>query len=197
MRLSTVSNDNVIEGIDYGPLACLVGNWEGDTGEDVAPEPDGVENNPYYETISFEAIGDVSNAETQTLAAVRYLQIVRRKSTDKVFHDQTGYWMWDASAETIMQSLSIPRAVCLLAGGSSASSLQGNSTVLEVKAALGNKDWDIVQSPFMQNNARTVSFKHRVSVEGDKLTYTETTVLDIYGKSFDHTDANTLIRSSP
>lgn len=195
MQLSTVSDNNVIDGIDYGPLACLVGKWEGDTGQDVAPEPDGIENNPYYETISFEAIGDISNAETQTLAAVRYLQIVRRKSTNKVFHDQTGYWMWDASAESIMQSLTIPRAVCLVAGGSSASSIQGNSTVLEVRAALGDKDWGIVQSPFMQENARTVSFTHRISVGGDRLTYAETTVLDIYGKRFDHTDGNTLIRS--
>jgi hypothetical protein len=42
-----------------------------------------------YETIAFEAVGDVTNAESQRLAVVRYQQIVRRKSNDKVFHDQT------------------------------------------------------------------------------------------------------------
>jgi len=58
--------------IDYGPLRELIGVWKGDKGIDVAPEPDGAENNPYYETITFTAIGDVSNAESQVLAAVHY-----------------------------------------------------------------------------------------------------------------------------
>ena len=47
-------------------------------GVDVAPEPNGTEVNPYYETIVFEALVDVENAESQLLAAVRYLQVVRR-----------------------------------------------------------------------------------------------------------------------
>ena len=47
----------VIDGIDYGPLAALVGTWKGDKGVDVAPEPDGDERNPFYETIVFEAAG--------------------------------------------------------------------------------------------------------------------------------------------
>ena len=54
--------------IDYGPLAALIGTWQGDKGMDVSPEPDGIEENPYYETIVFEAAGDVTNAEAQTLA---------------------------------------------------------------------------------------------------------------------------------
>ena len=43
--------------IDYGPLQGLIGDWQGDKGLDVAPEPDGAENNPYYETVVFTAIG--------------------------------------------------------------------------------------------------------------------------------------------
>ncbi len=50
--------------VDYGPLAGLIGVWKGDKGLDVAPEPDGSENNPYHETITFTAIGDVTNAES-------------------------------------------------------------------------------------------------------------------------------------
>ncbi|MBL1352143.1 MAG: hypothetical protein COA61_002220, partial [Zetaproteobacteria bacterium] len=45
--------------INYGPLQQLIGTWKGDKGTDIAPEPDGEENNPYFETIIFEAIGDV------------------------------------------------------------------------------------------------------------------------------------------
>jgi hypothetical protein len=52
-----------------------------------------------------------------------------------------------------------------------------------------------VQSPFMQAQARTVEFRHRLVVTGDRLEYSETTVLDIYGKKgYEHTDGNTLQR---
>jgi hypothetical protein len=184
---------SVIDEIDYGPLACLVGVWKGSEGMDVAPEPDDDERNPYYETIVFEAAGDVTNAEQQTLAVVSYHQQVKRKSNDKVFHDQVGYWLWDAATGVVMQTLTIPRAVTLLAGGSA--SEQGDSTVLEVRAADGDEQWGIVQSPFMQEKARTVAFKHKISVAGDRLEYSETTVLDIYGKkNYQHTDDNVLQR---
>ena len=104
--------------IDYGPLSGLIGTWEGDKGMDIAPEPDGQENNPYFETIIFEPVeDDISNAETQTLVALHYRQIVTKKKTGKVFHDETGYWMWDAENQIVMHSLTIPRGVCVLAGG--------------------------------------------------------------------------------
>ncbi len=184
-------NDTKTE-IDYGPLAVLIGAWEGARGEDIAPEPDGVENNPYYETIVFEATGDVTNAESQTLVALHYRQVVKRRSNDKVFHDETGYWMWDAESDTIMHSLAIPRAVTLLAGGSARK--DGNAIVLEVAAKLDDPDWGIIQSPFMRENAKTTAFTHTIIVTGDELSYMETTMLDIYGRSFEHTDKNVLTR---
>jgi len=184
---------SAIDDVDYGPLAVLVGTWEGDKGMDIAPEPDGTEENPYYETLEFIAIGDVTNAESQTLAVVRYQQIVRRKSNDEVFHEQTGYWMWDAREGVVMESIVIPRAVCVLAGGTwSGAPAQGSLVQLSVAAKLGDSDWGIIQSPFMRDNASTVEFRHQLSVEGKTLSYSETTVLDIYGRSFDHTDENQL-----
>jgi len=179
---------------NYGPLAELIGVWEGDRGEDIAPEPEGVENNPYYETIVFEAIGDVTNAESQTLVALHYRQIVKRKSDDNVFHDETGYWMWDAESDTVMHSLTIPRAVALLAGGKARK--EGEATVFEVSAKLGDSDWGIIQSPFMQDKAKTTAFAHTISVTGNELIYAETTMLDIYGRSFEHTDKNVLVRQA-
>lgn len=179
----------MIDGIDYGPLGCLVGTWTGDKGLDVSPEPDGGrEESPYFETIVFEPIGDVTNAETQKLVALRYRQVVSRKSTGKPFHDQTGYWMWDAAAGAVMHSLVIPRGVAVLAGGKA--STEGGATVLEVKSL------DVVQSPFMQEKARTTGFVLKVTVKGDTLAYAETTALEIYGRRFDHTDRNTLVRAS-
>jgi hypothetical protein len=183
-----MSND-----IDYGPLAGLIGSWKGDQGMDISPEPAGTEENPYWETIVFEGIGDVTNAEDQKLVGVRYHQVVRRKSNDEIFHDQVGYWIWDAREKTVVQSIQIPRAVGVVAGGRYAGPTDGPVT-LEVSAKLGGDDWGIVQSPYMAQNARTTEYRIVLKLDGDVLHYAQTTVLDIYGKSFDHTDESTLSR---
>ena len=181
--------------INYGPLTELIGVWKGDKGIDVAPEPDGTENNPYYETITFTAIGDVTNAEEQVLVALHYRQIVCRKSNDKVFHDETGYWMWDAKENVIMHSLTIPRAVSIIAGGShNGEQSADGETILEVSAGINDENWKIIQSSFMQNKAKTTKFNHRITVGNGKLSYSETTDIEIYGKHFDHTDQNELLR---
>lgn len=181
--------------IDYGPLTGLIGTWEGDKGMDVAPEPDGSEESPYFETIVFEAAGGVENAEIQRLAVVRYHQVVRRKSDGEVFHDQVGYWTWDAAEGVLAQSLTIPRAVCVLAGGKHPGAPAGGGAVtLEVSAERGGADWGIVESPFMRDTASTMAFEHTLTVEGDRLTYAETTQLRIYGRDFAHTDTNELTR---
>ena len=180
--------------VDYGPLTVLIGTWVGDKGMDISPEPDGTEENPYYETIVYEEAGDLSNAEEQTISIVRYLQIVKRKSNDEVFHDQTGYWMWDAQNKIIMQSLVIPRAVSLLAGGESSVSEASSEVTFKVKSDHEKKDWGIVQSPFMLEKALTKSYEVTLKVSGDEMTYSELTKLEIYGRAFDHTDDNVLTR---
>ena len=180
--------------VDYGPLTGLIGSWGGDKGLDVAPEPDGSAESPYYETFEFTGCLTVENADSQELAVVRYQQIVTRKSDGKIFHDQTGYWMWDPATGIVMQSLTIPRAVAALAGGRAVE--KDGQTILEVRAALNDPDWGVIQSPFMRDNARTLSFAHRLIVEGNSIRYRETTGLDIYGRKFDHTDENELERTT-
>jgi len=137
-----------IKEVDYGPLKKLIGVWKGDKGLDVAPDPDGDEENPYYETITYTAIGDLTNAELQVLSALHYRQIVKRKSNNEVFHDETGYWMWDAKEELVMHSLVIPRAVCVLAGGhyTGTKDSEGN-VIIEVSAKIEDKNWTIIHPP--------------------------------------------------
>jgi hypothetical protein len=176
----------------YGPLTHLFGTWKGDKGIDISPETDGDDINPYYEIMTFEKGGDTDNAETQTIAIARYHLSVRRKSNDSVFHDQVGYWLWDKANETIIHSLAIPRAVSLLAGGSFDSSKANDDEVtFEVEATDGG-EWGIIQSPFMNKKAKTTSFKQTLRVSENKLWYTETMMIDIYGRQATHTDENTL-----
>ena len=181
--------------VDYGPLKDLIGTWKGDKGIDVAPEPDGAENNLYYETITYTAAGDVTNAESQVLSAVHYRQVVQRKSNNEIFHDETGYWMWDSGNKIIMHSLVIPRAVCLLAGGHyTEPEEEKENIIIDVSAGINDENWKIIQSPFMLEKARTTEFHQKVTLDNNKLSYSETTILEIYGKVFEHTDQNDLIR---
>ena len=180
--------------LEYGPLACLIGKWEGSDGMDIAPEPDGTEESPYYESIIYEPCGDVDNAEEQVLMILRYHQVVMRKSNDEVFHNETGYWSWDKSSGLVMQSLTIPRGFALLAGGEATQ--EGETTIFKVKASIANKEWQIVQSPFLTEKAKTTAFSHEIRVTGDEMVYTETTSLDIYGRKFKHTDDSKLKRVS-
>jgi hypothetical protein len=151
----------------------------------------------------------VTNAEREVLAVVRYHQMVSRKSNHKVFHDQVGYRTWNNSTAEITQSLTIPRVVTLLAGGvfvdeksvgdnhgaeNSFADSSYSLVTLKVAAAIDHPDWRIIESPFMRDNASTMSYQHELNVDGGILTYAETTVLDIYGSSFEHTDSNELVK---
>ncbi|MFV0277498.1 MAG: heme-binding beta-barrel domain-containing protein [Parahaliea sp.] len=187
-----MSEQSIIDGIDYGPLAALLGVWKGGRGVDRAPEPDGEERNPYYETITFEAAGDVTNYEKQVLSVVRYHQLVSRKSNDKVFHDQVGFWLWDPATGDLMESFAIPRAVAVVASGILARPASlSDELVFSVSCELQG----IAQSPIMYDKARTTAFTHTLTVRGDQMRYTETTLLDIYEKrDYEHTDVNTLTR---
>ncbi len=181
--------------INYGPLQPLIGCWEGKKGIDLAPKPSGEESTSYCETLIFEEAGKVSNTGTQILAVLRYHQVVKKLGDDSVFHDETGYLMWAGEEKIIMHSLFAPRAVGILAGGTYTSDAKSQtSTELQVAAKTDDPDWSIVQSSFMRDNTKTIAFEQRINVDATSLRYKETSVLDIYGKIFNHTDENTLSR---
>jgi len=178
----------------FGPLYPLIGVWEGDKGMDVSPEKDGEEMSPYFETITIEPIGDATNAGEQTLVVVAYTQVVSRKSTGAVFHHQTGYWYFEKKTGDIFYSLTIPRAVQVLARGKATGS--GSKVEFQVSADAQNKNHGILESEFMAAKASTRSFTMQLSIDGDTMRYKMNTGLKIYGRDFAHTDENSLTRKS-
>ena len=69
------------------------------------------------------------------------------------------------------------------------------SVIVEVSASLDHPDWQIIQSPFMRQNALTTGFRQRLVIGRKRLSYQQTTLVDIYGRqSFEHTDDNVLQR---
>jgi len=184
LSLNVVAKNTEINGLDFGPIAGLVGHWQGDKGVDVAPGKEAPVVAPYFETIKVTVVGDVTNAGAQKLAVLSYHQEVFRKADGKKFHDQIGYWIYDATTKEVHHTISIPRAVTLVASGKEAK--DGSITV--------STSSEIGQSKFMSDNAKTTQFDMTVTIKEDSLSYSMTTHLDIYGKAFPHTDVNVLTR---
>ena len=67
---------------------------------------------------------------------------------------------------------------------------------LDVSAAITEPDWQIMQSPFMAKNAKMKSYLQKIKVNKEILCYSQTMLLDIYGKEFEHTDNSILTRKT-
>lgn len=176
----------------FGELANLIGTWEGDKGLDVSPEKVGEEKSPYFETLIIEPVGDATNAGEQTLMVLTYKQVVSRVADGKVFHHQIGYWYWDKSNNDILYSLTIPRAVSVLARGKA--SANNGKHEFSVHASADDKNYGIIESAFMTGKASTREFDMDLAIDGDTMQYSMKTKLHIYGRDFMHTDMNTLAR---
>jgi len=184
---------SIIDNVDYGPLAQLIGKWVGNKGQDIAPDANAnPDNTMFTDEMVFTVAGSAENAEEQNLVSIKYHHVVRKLENGHVFHDQIGHWIYEKSTNIIMHSLSIPRAVCLLAGGK----YQENDgvSIFNVEAKAGSQTYGIVQSPFMLEKAKTKAFKMNLSVKNNELNYHEVTSLHIYDKDFEHTDKSTLFR---
>ena len=184
---------SIIDEVDYGPLAQLLGKWVGNKGLDTAPDANAnPDKTAFSDEMSFSVSGPSENAEEQNLVSIKYHHVVRKLENGHIFHDQIGHWIYEKNTNIIMHSLSIPRGVCLLAGGEYIEN--NDESIFNVKAKSGSQTYGIVQSPFMLERATTKAFTMNLSVKGNELNYHETTSLHIYGKDFEHADKSTLFR---
>jgi len=184
---------SIIDDVDYGPLAQLLGKWSGSTGLDIAPDADAnPDHSSFTNTLVFTTAGITENAEEQILVAIKYHHVVIKAESGHIFHDQIGHWLYEPATGNIMHSLTIPRGVCLLAGGTCET--VNNESIFDVKATAGSDSYGIVQSPFMLKKAKTNAFQIKMTVKDDELSYHEITSLHIYGKDFEHVDSSTLHR---
>ena len=178
-----------------GPLAWLAGVWEGGKGDDLAPSDDrGTENNKFRERIVFDPIGMVNNHE-QTLYGLRYSTTAWRLGAQGAepapFHEEVGYWLWDAEARQVMRCFLVPRGVSVIAGGTVAP----GSTEFTLVAELGSPTFGICSNPFLDREFRTERYEVRVKrTESGDLEYWEETSMAMPGrdKRFSHTDQNVL-----
>lgn len=177
-----------------GPRAMLAGTWEGDHGSDIAPGADlGVMQTAFRERMVFEPIGEVTNHQ-QSLCGLRYTTIVWPAGKDEPFHEEVGYWLWDAANRQVMRSFAVPRGYAVLAGGAANS---GDSS-FQVVADLGSATCGICSNRFLDEAFHTVRFQCNVTIhDADSFSYEEDTQIQIRGQAdlFHHRDANRLVRT--
>ncbi len=177
----------------FGPLRSLAGTWEGVTGDDTAPSDDrGTESNKFRELMIIEPTGLTENHE-QALYGLRYRMQAWRIGETEPFHDETGYWLWDAGAKKVMKCVTIPRGVALIAGGHA----EPDAKHFKLTAKLGDSDFGICSNPFLDREFKTVRFDFEMTFNDDgSFTYDEVTAIQIKGQKslFEHRDRNTLKR---
>ncbi len=178
-----------------GPLATLIGIWEGDKGDDLAPSDSrGVENNKYRERIVFEQVGPVQNHE-QNLHVLRYSTRASRIGEENTFHEELGYWSWEPATKEVLRCFLIPRGIALIAGGKA----EKDAREFHMEAKSGSCTFGICVNPFLDREFKILSYEVTVRVlDANKFSYEQDTVIQIPGRKepFHHTDRNTLTRVS-
>ncbi|MDB5497866.1 MAG: hypothetical protein JWP28_1897 [Phenylobacterium sp.] len=177
---------------NLGPLRRLAGVWEGRKGIDLNPKAEGPERREYIERIEMQPIDPQANGP-QLLYGLRYHIHINTEEEDITFHDQVGYWLWDAATGLIMQTLAIPRGQVALAGGKA--SPDGNG--LTVSARRGETEYGIASTAFLEYAFRTDSYDLTVTFNADgSWSYVSDTMLSVRGQAapFRHRDRNTLMK---
>ncbi len=177
---------------NLGPLRPMAGIWQGLRGLDVKPKAEGPKKQAYVETIELQPIDPQTNGP-QLLYGLRYHTHVVKPDQVKTYHDQVGYWLWEPATNTVIHTLTIPRAQVVMAGGKA----DADAKQFELVARRDAESFGIRSAPFLEYAFRTVEFRIKVSINPDGTwSYDEDTVLMIRGRPepFHHTDRNTLTR---
>lgn len=178
---------------EFGPLAALIGTWEGDQGVNVSYDyaKKAVIERTYKEKAVFDIVGDVDNGP-QKLWVLQYSTeaIPDDDPEGNVFHKETGYWIWDSASELVMRSFMVPRASTILAGGS----CKADATSFNLRAEAGALDFGVLSSPFLLANAKCIEYTLSCTIENGTWSYDEDIVLEqkATGGVVHHTDKNTL-----
>jgi hypothetical protein len=177
---------------NLGPLRRLAGVWESSKGVDVNPKADGPERRQYIEHIDMQPIDPQANGP-QLFYGLRYHVHINTPEEAITFHDQVGYWLWEAATGLVMQSLTIPRGQTALASGFA----KPGDDRLVVTATRDKTNYGICSTDFLEYAFRTDSYRLEITFNPDgSWSYVSDTMLKVRGRDelFRHRDVNTLIK---
>lgn len=173
-----------------GPLSAMAGIWEGTTGTDVHLTADGAETSAYVERYELQPL-DPQTSGPQYFYGLRYHVHINKPGEIGTFHDQVGYWLWDPEANSVVQTIAIPRAQVIQAIGTA----RADDTAFSLHAELGSPIAGIASSAFLDRAFKTVAFDITVTINPDGTWgYEQDTVLEVLGRDepFHHTDRHVL-----
>jgi hypothetical protein len=175
----------------WGPLAPLIGEWEGESGLDFSfHNAEGeTADTKYREKISMKPFGPVDNGP-QHLYGLDYRMAAWRQGEEDPFHTEVGYWLWDGDAGQVMRCFVVPRGSMILAGGPA----KPDDTSFFMEATCGSETYGILSNKYLADKARTWKYTCTVTVNADVTwSYDETTnYKHAMGGEIAHTDHNTL-----
>jgi len=175
-----------------GPLATLAGRWQGDQGIDISYINDQQQQTAYREEITFEPLGPVKNGP-QTLYGLRYSMTAWRLGEDDAFHEELGYWLWDAAQKQLLRCFMVPRGVLINAGGNA----ESDSTNFHLCAEVGSETYGILSNKFLDASHKTMKYSLNLNIhKNGQFSYKEETQLWIPANKaiFLHTDQNSLTK---
>jgi hypothetical protein len=119
---------------DWGPLGCLVGEWQAEGGLDTAYSHSQakVVATPYLEKLTFKPFGPVDNG-SQALYGLDYKSAMWRGDEENPFHTEVGYWLWDGATGEIMRGFVVPRGITVLAGGTATADAILDTTPVDLR----------------------------------------------------------------
>ena len=176
----------------WGPLAALIGEWEGSEGLDISYHNahGQVRETPYRERVTLEPFGPVANG-SQQLYGLDYRMAAWRLNEENPFHTEVGYWLWDAEDSQVIRAFVVPRGTTLLAGGQAGAS--DSSFLLE--ANVGSETYGILSNRYLAAKARTTKYTCQVFTANGAFSYEScTTYVHGVGGEIAHIDRNTLRR---
>jgi len=176
---------------DWGPLAGLIGEWQGEGGLDTAyaHATHQVLGTPYLEKCSMKPFGPVDNG-SQHLYGLDYRSAMWRGDEENPFHTEVGYWLWDGATGEVMRGFVVPRGITVLAGGRA----DADADTFTLRAAAGEPLYTIGENQYLAQAASTLSYEVTVTVGDQTWSYNETTMLRMteFPEPFAHNDHNTL-----
>ena len=178
---------------EWGPLAGLIGEWEGEGGLDRAfsHSKQQVLETPYLEKCTMKPFGPVDNG-SQHLYGLDYRSAMWRGDEENPFHTEVGYWLYDSATGEIMRCFVVPRGITTFAGGMAAA----DAREFTLRADKGADLYNIGENMYLAKHASTISYEATITIGDDEWSYHENTVLmmDEFPDPFPHTDHNTLRR---
>ncbi|MEO5838855.1 MAG: heme-binding beta-barrel domain-containing protein [Acidimicrobiales bacterium] len=148
----------------WGPLAALIGEWQGEGGLDAAfsHSQNAVLDTPFREKVSKKPFGPVDNGD-QHLYGLDYRSAMWRGSEENPFHTEVGYWLWDGDANQVMRCFVVPRGIVVIAGGTAAA----DATEFELVARIGAPTYGISENLYLSSAASTTDYSVKIEAHAD------------------------------